>query len=202
MKFTFRRMSYPLPGLDGQEIVQNFYHYSDFFIASEPVKDFLVNSAAGEAEALRVDVRHDNGRAAKDAYFAVKILRTIECVDLKKSMVNRSYIGEDFAPFEENLTSLSLTPELAKEFANIGGTKYVSCPHWSRTKSITLIESRIPADAMVFQPTLWPGHLIATPDFEFKLTSRCSGGSSGYYSWMLDLSDPSDCHRRLMHDLR
>ncbi len=202
MKFTFRRMSHPLPGLDGQEIVQNFYHYSDFFIASEPVKDFLVNSAAGEAEAVQVDVRHDNGRVAKEAYFAVKILRAIDCVDLKKSIVNRSYIGEDLAPFEENLTSLSLTPELAKEFANVDGTKYVSCPHWSRAKSITLIESQIPADAAVFQPTFWPGHLIATSDFEAGLASRCSGVSSGYCSWMLDLSDPSGCHRKLMHDLR
>ena len=101
MKFTFRRMSHPLPGLDGQEIVQNVYHYDDFFIASETVKDFLIRIAAGEADAVRVDVRHDDGRSPREAYFAVKILRTIDCIDLTKSLVNSGHHGlaEDIVPF-------------------------------------------------------------------------------------------------------
>lgn len=204
MKFTFRRMSHPLPGLDGQEIVQNIYHYDDFFIASEMVKDFLVRIAAGEAEAVRVDVRHDDGRSAGEAYFAVKILRTIDCIDLTKSMANRGHpsFREDLVPFEQDLISLNLTSELAPEFANVDGVKYVSCPPWQRAKSITLIESRIPADTAVFQPAFWPGHLIATEEFDSELASLCSGVSLGYCSWRLPLSDPHGAYMRLMQDLR
>jgi hypothetical protein len=195
MTFTFRR----IPRYD-QEVVQSLYHYGDFFIASESVKDFLIRSANGEAEAARVDVRHDDGKSAAEAYFAVKILRTIECIDLKKSMANQGY-GDAPVSFEENLVSLTLAPEIAAEFANVDGVKYVSCPNWYRSKSITLIESRIPADATVFQPALWPGHLIATSDFESELASRCST-VSGCLPWMLDLSDPGGCYQRLMIDLR
>lgn len=204
MKFTFRRMSHALPGLDGQEIVQNIYHYDDFFIASETIRNFLVRIAGGEAEAVRVDVRHDDGRSPREAYFAVKILRTIDCIDLTKSLVNRGHpaFREDIVTFEQDLTSLDLTPELASEFANVDGTKYVSCPRWQRAKSITLIESRIPADTTVFQPAFWPGHLIATEDFDSELASLCSGVSLGYCSWRLRLSDPYGAHMQLMQDLR
>ena len=204
VKFTFRRMSHPLPGLDGQEIVQNIYHYDDFFVASETVKDFLIRIAGGEAEAVQVDVRHDDGRSPREPYFAVKILRTIDCIDLTKSIAKRGYAGlnEELVPFGEDLTSLSLTSELAPEFANVDGVKYVSCPRWQRAESITLIESRIPADTTVFQPAFWPGHLIATEDFDSKLSSLCSGVSLGYCSWRLPLSDPHGAHMRLMQDLR
>lgn len=204
MKFTFRRMSHPLPEMDGQEIVQNVYHYDDFFIASETIRNFLVRIAGGEAEVARVDVRHDDGRSPREAYFAVKILRTIDCIDLTRSMANRGYVGlnEDLVPFEQDLTSLHLTSELASEFANVDGAKYVSCPRWQRAKSITLIESRIPADTTVFRPALWPGHLIATKDFDSELASLCSGVSLGYCSWRLPLSDPHGAHMRLMKDLR
>lgn len=204
MKFTFRRMSHPLPEMDGQEIVQNVYHYDDFFIASETIRNFLVRIAGGEAEVVRVDVRHDDGRSPREAYFAVKILRTIDCIDLTRSMANRGYVGlnEDLVPFEQDLTSLHLTSELASEFANVDGAKYVSCPRWQRAKSITLIESRIPADTTVFRPAFWPGHLIATKDFDSELASLCSGVSLGYCSWRLPLSDPHGAHMRLMKDLR
>lgn len=204
VQFTFRRMSHPLPGLDGQEIVQNIYHYDDFFIASETIRNFLVRISGGEAEAVRVDVRHDDGRSPGESYFAVKILRTIDCIDLAKSMARRGYAGlnEHSVPFDQDLTSLSLTSELAPEFANVDGAKYVSCPRWQRARSITLIESRIPADTTVFQPAFWPGHLIATEDFDSELATLCSGVSLGYCSWRLPLSDPRGAHMELMRDLR
>jgi hypothetical protein len=197
LKFTFRR----IPRSD-QEVVQNLYHYGDFFIASESMKDFLISSTNGEAEVARVDVRHDDGKPADETYFAVKILRTIDCIDLKKSMANRGYTGDDPVSFEESLISLRLAPEIAPEFANAEDMRYASCPDWTRTKSIALIESRIPADAVLFQPALWPGHLITTSDFAAELEGRCSGGTLGYYFWTLSLSDPGGSHHRLMIDMR
>lgn len=202
MTFTFRRTSHPLPEYDRVEKIQNFYYYDDFFVVTKSLKDFFHDSTGGELAVLPVDVRHDDGTAAGEPYFAVKVTRTIDCMDLAASTARRSWLGSDLVPLETSMISFSLRPEVAAEFANVDGDKYVSLPPRGRVHSIKLVDSRIPSDAVLFQPTLWPGHLIAASSFLEALAERCLGGTQGYYAWGLDLDDVDGSHQKLMHALR
>jgi uncharacterized protein DUF1629 len=191
-----------LPTYDKQEIVQNFYHQGEYFVVTTSILDFLLENIPSGLDIAEVDVRHDDGRVASEKYFAVKVVRTIDCVDPSASLANISVLSNQVVPFEQAMVSFDLDEKAAAEFANVEGRKYVSYPHWHSVKKLELVESRIPRDAVLFQPALWPNHMLVTPFFAEKLERRCAGGARAYYFWTLGLAAPSESHSKLCYELR
>ncbi len=111
-------------------------------------------------------------------------------------------MNEQAVPFKQAMVSFDLDESAAVEFANVEGRKYVSYPHWRRVKTLELIESHIPRDAVLFQPALWPNHMLVTSFFAERLERRCTGGTPAYYFWTLGLADPSESHSKLCQNLR
>jgi hypothetical protein len=202
MTFTFRRASHPLPAYDKREIVQNFYHQGEYFVVTSSILDFLRDNVPSDLDIMEVDVRHDDGRAASDRYFAVKVVRMIDCIDASASLANIGYLNPQVVPFDQAMVSFDLDESAAAEFANVEGRKYVSYPHWRSVKKLALTERGIPRDAVLFQPELWPNHMLVTSFFAEGLGRRCTGGTPAYYFWTLGLANPSESHSRLCHDLR
>lgn len=202
LTFTFPRTRHVFPDLDNKEIIQNFYHHGDYFIVTEPLVEFLRKAIPGGLETVALDVRHDDGRAAAEPYFAAKIVRTIDCIDRAASIAAFTYPEKKTMTFEQGMVSFDLGDDAAKEFANAAGSKYVSFPTWHNVTTVKLMEERIPSDVAVFQPTFWPNHLVTTQSFADELESRCRGGYRGYYFWTLDLDNPSRAHAELMRVLR
>jgi len=203
LTFTFRRAPHALPAFDNREIVQNFYHHGDYFIVTEALVEFLREVIPTGLEIVALDVRHDDGQAAAESYFAVKIVRTIDCIDRSASIMTTTYPEKKTATFEQAMVSFDLGEETAGEFANADGGKFVSFPTWHSATTVKLIEGRIPADAVAFQPAFWPNHLLVTQRFADELENRCRGGGTrGYYFWTLDLAKPSAAYGELFHMLR
>src|SRR5260370_2884729 len=99
LTFTFRRASHPWPAYDKREIVQNFYHQGEYFVVTSSILDFLRENIPSDLDIAEVDVRHDDGRAASERYFAVKAVRIIDCVDPGVSLPNTGYLNEQAVPF-------------------------------------------------------------------------------------------------------
>jgi hypothetical protein len=195
-------MSHPFPEYDNKEIIQNFYHHGEYFVVTASLLAFLRETIPAGLEAVALDVRHDDGRAAAEPYFGAKIVRRIDCIDRAASLATVMFSGKEAVPFEQAMVSFDLCKEAAEEFANADGGKYASFPSWHNATKVKLIEERIPSDVAVFQPTFWPNHLLTTQWFADELASRCRGGTQGYYFWTLDLANPSSAHNELLHALR
>jgi hypothetical protein len=191
------------PGIskNWREFVQNFYHQDEFFVVTERLRDFLVDRLPNSLEIADIDIRHHDGSLPQHAYFAVKVTRTIDCVDAQKSVWTH-WSSERPRPFAEGITTYELGPEVAPEFANVDGYKYVSYPHWNHAHKVHLIESNIPPDAQLFRPAFWPSALIVTSEFATELERQCQGGSSGYYFWTLPLDSPNKEYNDLLRVLR
>jgi hypothetical protein len=183
-----------------KEIVQNFYFLNDFFVVATDLRDFLVARLPNALEVARIDVRHQDGASPKETYFAVKVIRTIDCIDAQGSL-HKNW-PDELRPFAEQITSYELGPEVADEFANVDGSRYASYPYFRGVQKLRLKEDLIPSNAHLFRPTLWPGHLLISAAFAEGLEQRCSGGSKGYYFWTLPLDNPSQEYDKLLHALR
>lgn len=198
--FTFRT-PHPYP-----EVVQNFYWFSDFFIVSHTMKEFMLDVLPkADVEVREVCVQHGDGTPAAEPYFALKIIKMIDCIDpvLSTGLIAPFSSSKELKPFSELTTIYELEAGLTAEFANRDGTHYVSYPQTcNQIQNVHLNEGEIPRGLSLFQPAFWPGFLIVEVDFGRVLESHCTGGSRGYYFWMLNLKGANQSHRELMHALR
>jgi hypothetical protein len=185
------------PGSAG-DVVRNFFHMDDYFVVDDSLKDFFVEQLSTDVEVAAIDMRHHDGRPAGEPYFAVKVVRTIECVASDRSLA--VYKGELF-PFAQRVANFELAKELAAEFANAGDSRYVAYPHFGISRELHLNEERIPPGTSLFQPTYWPGALIVTPEFAKQLGERCDGGG-GYDFWTLDQGNVGKAYFDLSWALR
>lgn len=186
--------------------IQNFYHLGDFFLASGRPKDLLKRRLGGGLQVKEVDMRYQDGSRVPEPYFALKVVRTVDCIDPGRSFCSRRLPDgkEQMIPFTELTVSYSLHEQLVPEFANVEGGIYRSFPTSSLfdVAKVTLIDSAIPTDAALFQPAFWPAWLLVSPDFAESLAWACEGGTMGYYFWTLDLENVGRSHHELMHALR
>jgi hypothetical protein len=184
-----------------EEFIQNFYHQGEFFVVTTTLRDWLTTRLPNALEIAPIDVRHHDGTRAAEIYFAVKVTRTIDCIDPKSSYRRWADRSPNPSQFSDNLTTYDLGPEVADEFANCDGGKYISYPYVGVVREVRLMESRIPADACLFRPAFWPEALILTSSFAEQLARQCAGGTLGYYFWTLSLSSPEldlgDLHKAL-----
>jgi len=146
-----------------------------------------------------VTVRHDDGSASEEPYFAIKVTRTIDCID----PVN-SFAGHDGnIPFSDMITQYELDATCAAEYANVGKTRYVSQPRlWQNIGAVRLVDKNLPSNAPIFQPAFWPGYLLISKDASDRLNRLCTGYANGYFFWTLDLGRVSQSHSKLCQDLR
>jgi hypothetical protein len=192
--------TFPRPGPSFPEKRQNFYLLRDFFVVSREMMQFLLGHLSDqEVEVRKVCVRHDDGTPAADAYFALKIVSAIDCIDPHLSTCVEGVA--DVRPFGERTTVYELNQSLTAEFASKGGTHYVSYPRWG-VQSVHLKENAIPTNVMLFQPAYWPAFSIIDAEFARLLADRCWGGYTGYYFWTLDLDSMSRSYGELMQALR
>jgi hypothetical protein len=187
------------PGPFANEIVRNFYHLDEYFIVDGPLKDFLAEELSSDIEVAAIDMRHQDGTPAKLPYFAVKVVRSIECVATDRSVASIGRGDTDF--FARRVVNATLDNDAVAEFANVDGARYVAYPPFSMTRELYLNEERIPPGIALFQPAYWPGALIATPEIVKQLSERCDGGW-GYNFWALDQGDVWTAYLDLMHMLR
>ena len=191
--FTFPRAGPSFP-----ETYQNFYLLRDFFVVSSDMMQFMLGHLPDQdVETRKICVRHDDGTAAADGWFALKIVSVIDCIDPQLSTCVE---GVD-RTFAERTTIYELGPSLTAEFANKDGTHYMSYPGWG-VEHVHLKENAIPSNAMLFQPACWPAFRIIDAEFARLLADRCSGGFTGYYFWTLDLDRMGKSYGELMQALR
>jgi hypothetical protein len=200
-RMTFSFPTAPIgPKGSSVELVQNFYYLDGFFVVTAQLRDFFVARLPNAIEVARVQMHHSNGTPADDAYFAIKVTKTIDCIDAQRSL-HKSW-PDEARPFAEKITSYELGPEVADEFANVGGSRYASYPNFRGVQKLYLREELIPSDAHLFRPAVWPGHLLISASFAEALEERCTGGTKGYYFWALSLDNPSKEYDELLHALR
>jgi hypothetical protein len=153
------------PSLRGnrQEHLQNLYLLKDFFIVSQTMKEFMLGYFPKEdVEFCGIRFHHSDGTPVAEPYFALKVVRTVECVDPILSTMGYS----EPTPFSEVTTVYELDQGLIADFANKDGTHYVSYPRLhNKIKDVYLRESEIPANALLFRPAFWPGYLIIDVKF-------------------------------------
>jgi hypothetical protein len=198
MVFTFPRYD-----PRSQDEVLNFFFQRDFFVVSQSMKAFMLSWVdEADFEVRQVQVRHDTGEPADEPYFALKLIRTVDCIDADKSMtLGRLGSKSSIGPFSARMVEYGLDASLVREFATTDDGRYVSYPNLF-TQSVQLKEGSIGDDAVLVQPAWWPGKLLIEAEFAQVLKRRCSGGSPGYYFWLLDLEDVEASHTRLLHELR
>jgi hypothetical protein len=198
--FTFKTLG------SSPETIQNFYFLPDFFVVSETMKDFILGYFnEGDVEVRRVRVNHGDGSPAIEPYFALKIVKTIDCIDpvLSTAGSAASFSSKDPKPFSETITNYELEQSLVAEFANKDGSHYISYPwHLAIIQDVCLRESEIPDDVVLLQPAFWPGHLIVDAEFGRLLDRRCSGSAMGYYLWMVDLKGVARSHHEILVGMR
>lgn len=191
-----------------REQLQNFYLVEEspgyFFILSSILADFLRQQFdPSDIQIAPVQLRHSNGAAVEERYFAVKILKTVDCIDPENSFGRRIPWGDDRLPFTECTVSYDLEQSVAADFANVGKEQYVSYPDSTeQVFNVRLRESNIALGDRLFYPALWPGFLIVEESFGQALAQLCFGGTPGYYFWMLDLENVCEGHRQLRIALR
>lgn len=181
LTFVFPR----LPDGTG-ELIQNFYHHGEFLVVANRVKDFLCASIpASDLQISPISMHHNDGREASDRYFAVKIVRTIDCISADTTFYRRD------VPFSKALTIYELQDGLRAEFANTDDGKYVSYPDIlnSDIRKIDILDHKIPEDVRIFRPKFWPRFSMVETGFAARLESLCAGGFSGHYFWTLNLED-------------
>lgn len=170
---------------------------------TEEIKAFFEKRLAGYFESAPVRLTKGEDGPVMPGYSAIKITRTIDCVDPDRSYATH-YVGAK--PTQQSFSELTyrceLADELVHEFANAPGSRYVSYPFLYWVKNIHILAERIPPDATIFQPAFWPGVLLARNDFAEELAQRCSGGTPGYYFWTIDTGDVSGSYRKMRTDLR
>lgn len=187
------------------ETVQNFYFLREFFVVSETMRDFMLGHFnEGDVEIRRVRVNHGDGSPSAEPYFAFKIVKRIDCIDPTLSTAGSTGISpKDPKPFSETTTVYELERSLVAEFANKDGMYHVSYPWYlMQIQDVYLSEGEIADEVVLFQPALWPGHLIIDSDFGRLLERRCSGGSVGYYFWMVNLKGVSKSYNEIQVGMR
>jgi hypothetical protein len=198
LTYTFPKAQAPSSG----EIVLNFYHLRDYFIVDSALKDFLVEHLSRDVEVAPVDMRHNDGTPASDGYFAVKVTRIIDCIAADKSLALVGYTSDSpKIRFADSMVSFELGEEIAADFANAAGNRYVAYPDFRKVSELHLDEARIPRGISMFQPAYWSGGLIVTADFAERLEQRCTGRASESF-WALDQGDVQKEYNYLMRMLR
>jgi hypothetical protein len=191
-------LTFPRSDTD-REIVQNFYHHDDFFVGTRPILEFFHQNVPAGIEVSAVTVRHDDGSASEEPYFAIKVTRTIDCIDPVNSLAGH----DGNIPFSDMITQYELDATCAAEYANVGKTRYVSQPRlWQNIGAVRLVDKNLPSNAPIFQPAFWPGYLLISKDASDRLNRLCTGYANGYYFWTLDLGSVSQSHSKLCQDLR
>jgi hypothetical protein len=188
--------------------LRNFYIAQEssgyFFIVSHGLKEFLRQKFSScDIEIASVRLRHKNGTSVEEPYFAIKILKTIDCIDAENSIGRQAIWGDDRLPFNKCTVSYELGESVAADFANVDQTKYVSYPSsTSQIFNVSLRHSVIAPQDYLFYPKLWPGFLVIDETFGRALEQLCFGGNPGYYFWMLDLNNVCESHNQLQIALR
>ena len=198
-----RHLTFTSCEMGTEDTLKNFYHLGEFFIVSESMRSFLVSKLGEIFRAERVDIRHRSGKLPDEPYFAVKVIRTIDCVDPDSSFKVVSFVTQALRSFSDSKTEYELTDSLKPEFANTDRGTYLSYPEYHyQIRTVRLIEDRIPADALLFRPKFWPGQLIIDTTFIEVLAAACRGGAMGYYFWAFDLDDVAGSQNQTSRELR
>lgn len=188
--------------------LQNFYIVEErpgyFFIVSSIIVEFLREKFdPSDIEIASVRMRHNNGMPVEEPYFAVKILKTIDCIDPENSFGRERPWGDDRLPFSQCTVSYELGESVAADFSNVGETKYASYPSLTgQVFNVSLRQSAIRHQDYLFYPRLWPSFLVVDETFGRALEQLCFGGTPGYYFWLLDLNDVDKSHLQLQTALR
>jgi hypothetical protein len=186
-----------LPGGQG-EIIHNFYHWGEFFIVTDQIKNFFCASVpASDLQFSEITICHSDGSLSADKYFAVKIVKTIDCIDPNATLVNGT------VPLSKSVVTYELDEQLHAEYSNTGDGRYVSYPeisYFNKIGRISIVDERIPEDVRIFRPKFWPNYLIVDGGFACELRKHCS--NPGYDFWTLDFDDPIESHEKLMRELR
>lgn len=182
----------------------NLYCLSEFLIVDSDMLDFISDELDGEIEYKEIRPELLDGSRPQSTYFAVKIARTIDCIDPDKSFYHSRRGTEKFdRSFSEVMFECDLSEQCATEFSNAGYGKYRSFPDGLLSIGhVAIKEGSVSAGSRLFQPLNWPGHLIGETTFLRSLAAKCMGGTLGYYFWALDLSDVSQAYSAMCQAMR
>jgi hypothetical protein len=184
------------------DTVPNFFCFDDFFVRDD-IKSFFANRMPGDFEWGPVHLTKGPDGPFLPDYGALKIIRTIDCVDPDNSYAE-DFVGAGRAPlpFSRRTVRYELAESLAYEFANAEGNKYISYPSLYSVKNIRIIAAKVPHGSLLFQPACWPSILFIREDFARALEQKCAGGTMGYYFWTLDIDDVSGSYHKTQTAMR
>ncbi|MEO5806955.1 imm11 family protein [Devosia sp.] len=197
-QFTFTIPDYGHPARTCE-----LYVFDDYMVVSEAIKSLILNHVpADDIECCEVDVRRANGAFPASAYYALKILKQIDCIDAERSLVKEGYLSDQKSvPLSSKLQSYRLDESLAREFANDGSNLYTSyVAHAGDVLNLALLDETIPPGCVLFQPAKFPQSLLIEQQFGRLLNQH--SGPQGYVFWMLDLDNVSQSRMHLIQVLR
>jgi hypothetical protein len=178
---------------DGQK-PRNFYHLGKYYLVPEVTKAlFDEYLPRDDFDIAQVKVLHSAGYDLREQYYAIQILRTVDCVDLQNTR------GTDFrdskvvhdVSFAEKIRLNERDRKTAPNFM----------PMVQTASSVRFIEGSFPIDAVIFRPLNDPSYL-ARLDFLDQLENLCKGEGYGYCFWVLGLANPAKDMAQLQHDMR
>jgi hypothetical protein len=173
---------------------RNFYHLGKYFLVSEVTKAlFDEYLPRDDFDIAQVKVLHPAGYDLRERYYAIQILRTVDCVDLQNTR------GTDFRDGKiiHNMSfadKIKLNERDGKNTPNF-------MPMVQMASSTHFIQGSFPVDAVIFRPQNDPSY-IARLDFTDQLENLCRGEGYGYCFWMLGLSNPAKDMAQLLLDMR
>ncbi len=181
--------------------VQNFFHLGDFFVVSEPMKEFLEAQAGCAFDVAKIQTKHPKGKNVEQ-YWVMKVKTIVDCVEPDKSFAKRpSWSSEPPKLFSELAVEVQLAVDVAPYFANKGLDTYYAYPG-SGIQRVSLNFSSVPSGIRLFQPMYWPQYLVVEETFARELERQCKGGGLGYYFWTLGFDDVSNEFGKIMQALR
>lgn len=172
---------------------RDIYDYFDFWLISENQKLKLDYAAASSFEFLEANTFDNDGSGTSKKYWIAKVIRQIDCIDARRSMVSTGY-KDGTAPFADDIYEIELDESLAPRFANDGPSTYRTYAPSRTVQTLELVSEKIPADCDIFAPMFWPGHVICRADFFYQRII-----DDPYNTWGLRLPDINrERHSHLM----
>jgi hypothetical protein len=98
--------------LPRQAAEQNFFHLGEFFITDGDVRSFFERRCPNGLQILPVKTTTENDGETAAAYWAIKVIRKIDCIDPALSLAARPMWSNDLQPFAELMTTYSLVDSL------------------------------------------------------------------------------------------